>query len=63
MHAPDRLLRLRDVAFLVGLSKATIYRKLKLGDFPQPVSTGGPSVRWKESDITAWIAALTQRAA
>lgn len=60
MHAPDRLLRLRDVAFLVGLSKATIYRKLKLGEFPRPVCMGA-SVRWRESDIVAWIAALTQR--
>lgn len=62
MHAPDRLLRLRDVAYLVGLSKATIYRKLKLGDFPRPV-TMGASVRWRESEIVAWIAALTQQAA
>lgn len=62
MHAPDRLLRLRDVAYLVGLSKATIYRKLKLGDFPQPVVSGA-SVRWKESAVTAWIEALTERVA
>ena len=62
MHVPDRLLRLRDVSFLVGLSKATIYRKLKVGEFPQPVSTGGPSVRWRESSVVDWIAALIQRA-
>lgn len=62
MHAPDRLLRLRDVAYLVGLSKATIYRKLKGSDFPRPVCMGA-SVRWRESDIVAWIAALTQQAA
>jgi prophage regulatory protein len=61
MPAPDRLLRLRDVAFLVGMSKATIYRKLKVGDFPRPVSAGA-SVRWKESDIAVWIASLTTRA-
>ena len=63
MPVPDRLLRLRDVAYLVGMSKATIYRKLKAGEFPWPVSTGGSTVRWKESDISGWIAALTQRAA
>lgn len=62
MPGPDRLLRLRDVAFLVGLSKATIYRKLKAGEFPRPVASGA-SVRWKESEIGAWIASLTQRAA
>jgi prophage regulatory protein len=61
MHAPDRLIRIRDVAYLVGMSKATIYRKLKSGDFPSPVKVGGPSVRWRESSIAAWIAALTQQ--
>jgi prophage regulatory protein len=62
MPAPDRLLRLRDVAYLVGMSKATIYRKIKVGEFPRPVSSGA-SVRWKESEIAGWIASLTTRAA
>lgn len=59
----DRLLRLRDVAHLVGLSKATIYRRIRAGEFPPPVSAGGHSVRWKASTIEAWMAGLTQRAA
>lgn len=59
----DRLLRLRDVAHLVGLSKATIYRRIRAGQFPPPVSAGGHSVRWKASTIEAWMAGLTRRAA
>ena len=63
MRAHDRLVRLREVAAMVGLSKATIYRKVRAGEFPAPVSVGSQSVRWRESDLQAWIAALSQRAA
>lgn len=59
----DRLLRLREVKERTGLGKSTIYRKIAAGTFPKPVSVGGQSVRWRESDIGQWIAALTQRAA
>lgn len=54
----DRLIRLRDVAQRVGLSKATIYRKLRAGAFPKPVTIGGTAVRWRESAIDGWIASL-----
>lgn len=54
----DRLIRLREVAERVGMSRATIYRKISLGLFPKPVSVGGQSVRWRESDIAGWMAAL-----
>ena len=54
----DRLIRLRDVAQRVGMSKATIYRKIALGEFPKPVGVGGQSVRWRESTIVDWMAAL-----
>lgn len=57
----DRLLRLRDVLFLTGLGKSTIYRKIANDTFPQPVSIGVSTVRWRESDIRAWITALTTR--
>lgn len=63
MPAPDRLIRMRDVTYLVGMSKATIYRKLKIGEFPRPVAMGGQAVRWRESDIAAYIASLTLQVA
>ena len=51
----DRLLRRREVEELTGLSRASIYRKLPDGEFPRPVKVGSTAVRWKESDIAAWI--------
>ena len=53
MH--DRLLRHRDVERITGMSRASIYRLMQDGDFPRPVKIGSTAVRWKQSDIVAWI--------
>ena len=53
MH--DRLLRRREVEWITGMSRASIYRQMQEGDFPRPVKVGSTAVRWKESDIAAWI--------
>ena len=54
---PDALLRIKTVAEQVGLSVATIYRKMGEGQFPQPVRLGARCTRFKASDIRAWVAA------
>ena len=51
----DRLLRRREVEDMTGLSRASIYRLMQQGVFPRPVKVGSTAVRWKESDIAAWI--------
>ena len=51
----DRLLRRREVERITGMSRASIYRLMQRGEFPRPVKVGSTAVRWKESDLTAWI--------
>ena len=51
----DRLLKLPYVLALTGLSRSTMYRMLKDGDFPRPVQLGKRAVAWRESDVIAWI--------
>ena len=51
----DRLLRRREVEELTGLSRASIYRLMRSGRIPLPVRVSATAVRWKASDITAWI--------
>ena len=41
---------------LFKVSPATIYRWIKEGRFPKPIHLGANMVRWKASDIEAWIA-------
>ena len=38
-----QILRLKDVVELVGLSKTTIWRRMRAGEFPPAIRLGGPS--------------------
>ncbi|MBV8270945.1 MAG: AlpA family transcriptional regulator [Cupriavidus sp.] len=54
---PARLLRLPEVKVRCGLSRSTIYQRIKDGTFPPALSIGPRSVAWIESAIDGWIAA------
>ena len=56
----ERLLRIEDVASMTGLSRSTIYTKMKADDFPRPVRTGKQRVCWKLSKIVDWIDSLPE---
>jgi prophage regulatory protein len=59
---PDRLLPIREVGRLVGLSKAEIERRARAGTFPARVMLGPFTARWSEREVQEWIAArLAQR--
>lgn len=49
------LIKLKDVISITTLSKATIYRLIKQGSFPNSISLGPRAVAWKLSDIVEWI--------
>ncbi len=51
----DRLLRRREVEKITAMSRSSIYRLMHEDEFPRPVRVGPAAVRWKASDITAWI--------
>ena len=55
----DYLIPRKTVEKLSGLSRATIYRLIKSGKFPRPLSIGTGSVRWRQSDIIAWQQSLS----
>ena len=50
-----RLLRLREVLALCGLSRSTLYRQMGEGAFPRPLRVGVRAVRWRESEIEDWL--------
>lgn len=58
----DFLIRRKDVEKIAGLSRASIYRLIKVGKFPAPLSIGTGAVRWKQSDLIAWQSNLTKTA-
>lgn len=50
-----RILRPKDAASKVGLSRAHLYRLERAGQFPRRIRLGPASVGWIEDDLEEWI--------
>ncbi|ABE31206.1 prophage CP4-57 regulatory family protein [Paraburkholderia xenovorans LB400] len=50
------ILRRRQVEQLVGLSRSTIYQRMRDGTFPRAISLGGRMVGWRVSEIELFLA-------
>ncbi len=56
-----RILRLPEVLERTGLSRSTLFRRMRAGEFPQSVKLGGASSRavgWFEDEVDAWMDGL-----
>ena len=51
----DMLLTRREVERRTGLSRSTIYRKMREGTFPVPLKISERAVRWRDRDIRAYV--------
>ena len=54
----DRILRTPEVVRITGLSKTTIWRRVKSGDFPAPVRLGNMATRsigWRSGQVQDWL--------
>jgi prophage regulatory protein len=56
MRRPDRIIRMRTVLDRTGLSRSTIYRKMKEGTFPAKIGISANGASWHESDVDRWVA-------
>ncbi|KMN24600.1 AlpA family transcriptional regulator [Pseudomonas helleri] len=52
-----RILRMKMVIEITGLARSTVYKYIAEGIFPKPITLGGRSVGWVESEVFAWIQA------
>ena len=52
-----RVLNVKDVVGMTGLSKVTIWRKEKSGAFPKRINLTPRRVGWIESEIVGWLEA------
>jgi prophage regulatory protein len=43
-----------QIALRFGVSKGSIWRWRRNGDFPNPVKLGGTTTRWRLADIEDW---------
>ena len=54
------ILRFAQVHKKTGLSRATVYRRIRAGTFPAAVNLsedGGPQLGWYEEEVDDWVAA------
>lgn len=51
----EKIIRLPEVEASVGLKKSAIYKMIKAGDFPKPVSLSKSAKGWLESAVQGWI--------
>ena len=57
----EKLVPLKTIMAVTGLSRSTVYRRARDGQFPSPYLVGSSSIRWKESEVRAWQDGLTKR--
>lgn len=50
-----KLMRLKEVMEMTGLSRSYVYQLMAEEDFPQSVSLGARAVAWVESEVQNWI--------
>lgn len=51
----DKILRIREVMERTGLSRTTIWRKVRAGKFPAPLQLTENAVGWPDSRISKWF--------
>ena len=51
-----RLLTLRDVLHMTGLSRSAVYELMTQSRFPKPIRIGRRAVRWVEQEMLDFIA-------
>ena len=55
MQHINSILRRKQVEARTGLSRSTIYLRIKEGSFPKPISLGARAVGWLEFEINEWL--------
>jgi prophage regulatory protein len=49
--------RIDAVVKMTGLSKSSVWRKVKAGEFPSPIKLGPQARGWPQNEILAWVQA------
>ncbi|HYE18866.1 MAG TPA: helix-turn-helix domain-containing protein [Tepidisphaeraceae bacterium] len=55
------LLRDREAAAFLSISRASLWQRSSSGDLPAPVTVAGRCVRWRRADLERFVLALRPR--
>ena len=50
-----RIYRVKGLVELLSISRTTIWRMVKRGDFPQPICLGKRAKGWRREEIEEWV--------
>ena len=50
-----RLIRLKEVLRICGMSRSTLYNNIKERQFPEPIRISARSVAWLQSEVQEWV--------
>lgn len=59
----DRILRPRAVAAYLGVSKRTINRMRRRGEFPEPIRISPGAVGWRLRDVESYVSSRAPKEA
>ena len=54
---PDtiRLIRLKEVLRICGMSRTALYNNINRRQFPEPIRISARSVAWLQSEVLEWV--------
>lgn len=55
LDSSDRIIRIREVIEITGLSRSSIYLLIKKGEFPAQVKLSTRSSGWFRREIKNWV--------
>ena len=63
MTTPDapEMLRMTDVLKRTGMSRTSLYRKLRVGAFPTPLELSSNAIGWHAHEVDDWIGSRPRR--
>jgi predicted DNA-binding transcriptional regulator AlpA len=53
--SPEKLIRVKEVTMILGLSEAEIRRRVAVGSFPRAVRVGKYRIARRLSDVLKWL--------
>ena len=59
----QRLIRIKEVIYLTGLTRSSIYRLMAIGSFPKQIKLGERCIAWSLEQIEGWVSAKLKLAA
>jgi prophage regulatory protein len=51
----DKLVRIKELVRLLSISRANVYRSMKLGTFPKSIKLTERTTVWRLSEIDKWV--------